>query len=90
MNTTPRHLSAQGTTCPSDGLTPPRSHHQRCTRPMNRLPRDPVTNAPTQTPPLQMLLAELVELGRQAWWISERERAIRAQIDTLRAMEENQ
>ena len=89
MNTTPRHRSAHGTTCPSDGLTPPRSHHQRCTRPVNRSPGDPVTSAPTQTP-LQMLLAELVELGRQAWRISERERAIRAQIETLRAMEETQ
>jgi hypothetical protein len=90
MNTTPHHLSAQGTTCPSDGLTPPRSPHPRRTRPVNRPRRDPATNAPTQTPPLQMLLAELVELGRQAWQISEQERALRAQIDTLRAMEENQ
>lgn len=49
----------------------------------------PVTSAPTQTPPLPMLLAELVELGRQAWRISERERAIRTQIKTLYAIEEN-
>jgi hypothetical protein len=35
-----------------------------------------------------MLLAELVELGREAWRLSERERAVRAEIEALREMEE--
>jgi hypothetical protein len=41
----------------------------------------PVRSVPT-------LLAELVELGREAWRISERERAIRAEIEALREIEE--
>jgi hypothetical protein len=40
----------------------------------------PVRSVPT-------LLAELVELGREAWRISERERAIRAQIEAMREVE---
>ena len=32
----------------------------------------------------------LVELGRESWRITERERAIRAQIEALRELEENQ
>jgi hypothetical protein len=35
-----------------------------------------------------MLRAELLELGREAWRISERERAIRAEIEALREIEE--
>jgi hypothetical protein len=35
-----------------------------------------------------MLLAELVELGREAWRINQRERAIRVQINALREIEE--
>lgn len=41
----------------------------------------PVRSVPT-------LLAELVELGREAWRISERERAVRAEIEALREIEE--
>jgi hypothetical protein len=37
-----------------------------------------------------MLLAEIVELGREAWRISERERAVRAEIEALRQIDENQ
>jgi hypothetical protein len=44
---------------------------------------------PTPAPSLPTLLAELVELGREAWRISERERAVRAEIETLREIEEN-
>jgi len=36
-----------------------------------------------------MLLTELVELGREAWRISERERAVRAEIEALREIEES-
>jgi hypothetical protein len=39
-------------------------------------------------PSLPMLLAELVELGREAWRISERERAVRAEIEVLYETEE--
>jgi hypothetical protein len=35
------------------------------------------------------LLDELVELGREAWRIHQRERAIRAEIEALREIEEN-
>jgi hypothetical protein len=35
------------------------------------------------------LLDELVELGRDAWCIDQRERAVRAEIETLREIEEN-
>ncbi|MGH3722201.1 MAG: hypothetical protein ACRDRI_25850 [Pseudonocardiaceae bacterium] len=49
----------------------------------------PAMAAPTLAPSLPMLLAELVELGREAWRISEQERAIRAEIEALREIEEN-
>ena len=38
---------------------------------------------------LSVLLAELVELGREAWRIHERERAVRAEIEALRKVEES-
>lgn len=44
---------------------------------------------PPAASPREALLAELVELGREAWRISERERAIRAKINILREIEEN-
>jgi hypothetical protein len=37
---------------------------------------------------LPVLLTELVELGREAWRITERERAVRAQIEALREAQE--
>jgi len=43
--------------------------------------------APGRSVPV--LLAELVELGREAWRISERERAVRAEIEALREIEES-
>jgi hypothetical protein len=36
-----------------------------------------------------MLLAELVELGREAWRINEQERAVRAEIEVLYEIAEN-
>lgn len=38
---------------------------------------------------LSMLRTELVELGREAWRISERERAVRAEITALQELGEN-
>jgi predicted GNAT superfamily acetyltransferase len=45
--------------------------------------------APAPAPSLPELLDELVELGREAWRISERERVVRAQIETLQEIEGN-
>jgi hypothetical protein len=39
---------------------------------------------------MQALLAELVELGRQAWLISEKEKGVRAQINALHEKEEGE
>lgn len=50
---------------------------------------DSGSTAPMPTQTLPMLLAELVELGREAWRISERERAVRAKIKALYEVEEN-
>ena len=38
---------------------------------------------------LPELLDELVELGREAWRLRQRERTVRAEIEALRAIEEN-
>jgi hypothetical protein len=57
--------------------------------PANRVRLELVTTAPAPVPSLPMLLAKLVELGREAWRISERERAVRAKIEALRESEEN-
>jgi hypothetical protein len=46
--------------------------------------------ATAPAPSLPVLLAELVELGREAWRITERERAVRAQIEALRQAKENE
>jgi hypothetical protein len=50
---------------------------------------DSAIAASTPTRTLPVLLAELVELGREAWRLSERERAVRAEIEALYAAEEN-
>lgn len=50
---------------------------------------DNALRTPARTPSLPVLLAELVELGREAWRISERERAVRAEIDALYDAEEH-
>ena len=47
------------------------------------------TSTPAEARSLPELLDELVELGREAWRIDQRERAVRAEIEALRAIEEN-
>ena len=47
------------------------------------------TSAPAEARSLPELLAELVELGREAWRIDQRERAVRAEIKALREIQEN-
>jgi hypothetical protein len=47
-----------------------------------------ITSVPA--PSLSVLLAELVALGREAWRITEQERAIRARIEALREAEDNE
>lgn len=76
-----------------------REHHRNGSRPSRRHPRragsvngarrDSATGASAAARSLPMLLAELVELGREAWRVSERERAVRAEIEALRQNEEN-
>ena len=51
---------------------------------------DPAITIPAPGRSVSMLLTELVELGREAWRISERERAVRAEIEALREIEEIQ
>ncbi len=57
--------------------------------PANRVRLDSAVTAPAPVPSLPTLLAKLVELGREAWRISERERAVRAEIEALRELEES-
>ena len=45
--------------------------------------------APAPALLLPVLRAELVELGREAWRITERERAVRSEISSLQEAEEN-
>jgi hypothetical protein len=47
------------------------------------------TSAPTGVRSMPELFDELVELGREAWRIHQRERAVRAEIEALREIEEN-
>jgi hypothetical protein len=46
--------------------------------------------ASAPAPSLPVLRAKLIELGREAWRINERERAIRAEIEALLEAEENE
>ena len=83
----------------SGGLRDCREHRRNGSRPGRRSQNsarlvncsrwDSATSASTAVGPLPILLAELVELGREAWRISERERAVRAEIEALREIEEN-
>ncbi|MGH3972463.1 MAG: hypothetical protein ACRDS9_03945 [Pseudonocardiaceae bacterium] len=57
---------------------------------MNDSRLDSTTIAPVLARSLSILRTELVELGREAWRISERERAVRAEIEALRKLEEYQ
>jgi hypothetical protein len=56
---------------------------------INRLQLESATSASTQLSRVPSLLAELQELGREAWRISERERTVLAEIRVLREIEEN-
>lgn len=56
---------------------------------VNHSQLDQAMAAPAPIRSVPLLLAELVELGREAWRISERERAIRAEIEALRDCEES-
>lgn len=56
---------------------------------VNHSQRDQAMAAPAPIRSVPLLLAELVELGREAWRISERERAVRAEIEALRDCEES-
>ena len=66
---------------------PSRRCQQRDVAPGSR--RNLATSAPTTARSLLELLDELVELGREAWRIDQREQAVRAEIEALRAIEEN-
>jgi len=68
----------------------PRSYHRRRTVLVNRSRLDSAMTVSAPAHSIPMLLADLVELGRESWRITERERAIRAQIEALRELEENQ
>src|SRR5918997_3713956 len=57
---------------------------------MNRSRLDRAMTAPAPAPSVPMLLAKLVELGREAWRIHEQERAVRAKIQALQEIEEKQ
>ena len=68
----------------------PRSGVRWCAADLDCSRLDLVMTVPASAMSVPMLLAELVELGRKAWRISERERAVRAQINALQEIEENQ
>jgi len=66
------------------------SDYQRSDMTTHRSPLDPATTALRPPRSLPTLLAELVELGREAWRIAERERAVRAEINALYELEKNE
>ena len=51
--------------------------------------QNPARSAAAEVRSLPELLDELVELGREAWRIHQRERAVRAEIDALQEIEDN-
>jgi hypothetical protein len=76
-----------------------REHHRTPDRPSRRgqqwaVPltgsrQNPARSAAAEARSLPVLLDELVELGREAWRIHQRERAVRAEIDALQEIEDN-
>lgn len=76
-----------------------REHHRKPRCPSHRreqrdvppsgLRHNLATSAPAGARSLPEMLDELVELGREAWRIRQRERAVRAEIEALREIEEN-
>jgi hypothetical protein len=69
--------------------TCPRHRREKPDGQLNGLGQNSATSTPAEARSLSVLLAELVELGREAWRIRERERAVRAEIEALREIEEN-
>ena len=51
--------------------------------------QDPARSVSAEVRSLPELLDELVELGREAWRIHQRERAVRAEIEALQEIEDN-
>jgi hypothetical protein len=70
-----------------NGSCPGRRSQQRAV-PVAGSPLHSAMSAPAPAPSLPTLLAALVELGREAWRVSELERAVRAEIQALREIEE--
>lgn len=68
----------------------PRHRRQHRDVPLNGSGQTVAASAPAGDRSLSVLLAEMVELGREAWRIRERERAVRAEIEALRKIEESQ
>lgn len=91
--------ATQATASPAGGLRDRREYRRNGSRPGRRPPKcavpvngsrqDSARSASAAVRSLSMLLAELVELGREAWRISERERAVRVEIKALREIEDN-
>ena len=71
--------------------TPDRPSHrgQQWAVPLAGSQQNPARSAAAEARPMPVLLNELVELGREAWRIHQRERAVRAEIDALQEIEEN-
>jgi hypothetical protein len=67
----------------------PSHRRQQRNVPMTGSRQNLATSAPAEARSLPDLLNELVELGREAWRIDQRERAVRAEIKALREIEEN-
>jgi hypothetical protein len=67
----------------------PGHRNQQSTVPLTRSRQNATPSTPAGTRSLPELLDELVELGREAWRLRQRERAVRAEIEALRAIEEN-
>jgi hypothetical protein len=68
----------------------PRHRRQHRDVPLKGFGQTVAASAPAGDRSLSVLFAEMVELGREAWRIRERERAVRAEIEALREIEESQ
>jgi hypothetical protein len=67
----------------------PRQRRLQRDVPLTGSRHDLAPSAPVAGRSLPELLDELVELGREVWRIRLRERAVRAEIEALREIEEN-
>ena len=77
-----RHEHRRKSRCPGH-------RYQQRNVPLSGPRQNSAASAPAGARSLPELLDELVELGREAWRIHQRERAVRAEIEALRATEEN-